>query len=52
MEVPFFNLQLVCEHYDEKSMKLQHDQEVEFVENEIKLDIPFPSEEGITTKDK
>ena len=33
-------------------MELQHDQEVEFKEDKIKLDIPFPSDEGIITKDK
>lgn len=48
----FFYPQLVCQHYDKNNMELQHDQEVEFEKDKIKLDIPFPSDEGIMTKDQ
>lgn len=33
-------------------MRLETDQKVEFEENEIKLDIPYPSTEGVNTSDK
>lgn len=44
------SLQLVHEHYWKKDAILGHDQRVEFTENQIKLDVPLPTQGGIISK--
>ena len=46
------HLQIISEHYKRINAVWEHDQKVEFENDSIKLDIPFPSLEGITTDNK
>lgn len=44
------NLQLVTDYYLNENAVLHNDQRIIFKENQIKLDVPFPSSVGIPTK--
>ena len=43
-------MQIAHEYYQRNNMILDIDHPIEFEENQIKLDIPYP--EGVTTKNK
>ena len=43
------HLQVIHKYYDKMNAVKGHDQKIDFKEDSIGLDIPFPSEEGITT---
>ena len=43
------HVQVILKYYNKMNAVKGHDQEIEFKKESIRLDIPFPSTEGITT---
>ena len=41
---------MVCDYYEKKNKKLEFHQSIEFKQEQIELDIPFPDPTGITNK--